>query len=232
MPALRAEGAARSAQWARDQLADCAGYWVHVDVDVLDPAVMPAVDAPDPGGIAFAELEMLLAGLVDTPHCLGVEITVFDPDYDPDGAYAAEIVDDARGRPGPGPPGRRRAPDLVAARRRPAGPPPTAPRRARRPRARPAAERPTAAGGPTGSSGRGRAEPARGAVGRDAARPDGRAACRGGDRCSAGLAARTARSRRAGRRPAAVDEPARSRPAGRGARRPRPVPPDPAPGRR
>ena len=65
---------------------------MHVDVDVLDPAVMPAVDAPEPGGIAFAELELLLAGLVSTPHCLGVEITVFDPDYDPDGAYAAELV--------------------------------------------------------------------------------------------------------------------------------------------
>ncbi|GAA0801667.1 hypothetical protein Sya03_06740 [Spirilliplanes yamanashiensis] len=93
VPMLRAEGAARSAQWAREQLVDCAGYWVHVDVDVLDPAVMPAVDAPEPGGIAFPELELLLAGLVDTPHCLGVEITVFDPDYDPDGAYAAEIAD-------------------------------------------------------------------------------------------------------------------------------------------
>ncbi|MER7890697.1 arginase family protein [Micromonospora sp. NPDC094482] len=92
VPALRAEGAARTAQWAHEQLADCAGYWVHIDVDVLDPAVMPAVDAPDPGGIAFAELEILLAGLVDTPHCLGVELTVFDPDYDPDGTYAAEIV--------------------------------------------------------------------------------------------------------------------------------------------
>lgn len=92
VPALRAEGAARTAQWAHEQLADCAGYWVHIDVDVLDPAVMPAVDAPDPGGIAFAELEILLAGLVDTPHCLGVELTVFDPDYDPDGSYAAEIV--------------------------------------------------------------------------------------------------------------------------------------------
>ncbi len=92
VPALRAEGAARSAQWARDQLVDCAGYWVHVDVDVLDPAVMPAVDAPSPGGIAFPELELLLAGLVESPHCLGVEITVFDPDYDSDGSYAAEIV--------------------------------------------------------------------------------------------------------------------------------------------
>ncbi|BCJ60573.1 hypothetical protein Jiend_39950 [Micromonospora endophytica] len=121
VPALRAEGAARTAQWAHEQLADCAGYWVHVDVDVLDPAVMPAVDAPDPGGIAFAELEILLAGLVDTPHCLGVELTVFDPDYDPDGGYAAEIVNTvvaglrpvtapARCRPGCG-------------RRRPNGPP-------------------------------------------------------------------------------------------------------------
>jgi arginase len=92
VPTLRVEGAARSAQWAREQLMDCAGYWVHVDMDVLDPAVMPAVDAPEPGGIAFPELELLLAGLVDTPHCLGVEITVFDPDYDPDGAYAADIT--------------------------------------------------------------------------------------------------------------------------------------------
>ncbi|GGK98949.1 hypothetical protein GCM10012284_36670 [Mangrovihabitans endophyticus] len=123
VPTLRVEGAARSAQWARDQLADCAGYWVHVDVDVLDPAVMPAVDAPDPGGIAFPELELLLAGLVDTPHCLGVEVTVFDPDYDPDGGYAEEIAStvvaglapvrtvDAR-------------PDLVAARRELAEPDP------------------------------------------------------------------------------------------------------------
>lgn len=92
VPLLRAEGPARSAQWAKEQLADCAGYWVHVDVDVLDPSVMPAVDAPDDGGIAFPELELLLAGLVDSPHCLGMELTVFDPDYDPDGAYAAEIV--------------------------------------------------------------------------------------------------------------------------------------------
>jgi len=92
-PQLRAEGAARTAQWARKHLAECAGYWLHVDVDVLDPAVMPAVDAPDPGGIAYAELELLIASLVATPRCLGVEITVFDPDYDPRGRYAMEVVD-------------------------------------------------------------------------------------------------------------------------------------------
>jgi arginase len=91
--ALRSAGAARTAQWAREQLDQCAGFWLHVDVDVLDPAVMPAVDAPDSGGIAFAELEMLIAGLVGTPECLGMELTVFDPDHDPEGSYARELVD-------------------------------------------------------------------------------------------------------------------------------------------
>ncbi|MGW5014044.1 arginase family protein [Micromonospora chalcea] len=119
VPALRAEGAARTAQWAHEQLVDCAGYWVHIDVDVLDPAVMPAVDAPDPGGIAFAELEILLAGLVDTPHCLGVELTVFDPDYDPDGAYAAEIVNTVVAGLAP-----VVAPGAVPPRLLPPGPPP------------------------------------------------------------------------------------------------------------
>jgi arginase len=92
VPQLRGDGAGRTAQWAREQLAGCVGYWLHVDVDVLDPAVMPAVDAPDEGGIAYAELELLIAGLVGTPDCLGMELTVFDPDYDPDGTYARELV--------------------------------------------------------------------------------------------------------------------------------------------
>lgn len=93
VPQLRAEGAGRTAAWARDQLADCLGFWVHVDVDVLDPAVMPAVDAPNPGGIAYAELELLIAGLVASPSCVGIEVTVFDPDYDPDGVHARDVAD-------------------------------------------------------------------------------------------------------------------------------------------
>jgi arginase len=92
VPQMRSQGAARTAQWARDQLTGCVGYWVHVDVDVLDPAVMPAVDAPDEGGIAYAELELLIAGLVESPDCLGLELTVFDPDYDQDRTYARELV--------------------------------------------------------------------------------------------------------------------------------------------
>lgn len=92
-PELRAEGPARSAAWAREQLADCVGFWLHVDLDVLDPAVMPAVDAPAEGGIAYQELELLITNLVSDVSCLGMEVTVFDPDHDPDGTYAAELAD-------------------------------------------------------------------------------------------------------------------------------------------
>jgi arginase len=93
VPDIRAHGAARTAVWARTQLAGCLGYWVHLDVDVLDPSVMPAVDAPNPGGIAYPELELLLRGLIGGHDCVGAEVTVFDPDFDIEGAYAADLVD-------------------------------------------------------------------------------------------------------------------------------------------
>jgi arginase len=92
VPQIRGDGAARTVQWAREHLSECMGYWLHVDVDVLDPAVMPAVDAPDDGGIAYAELELLISGFVGTIDCLGMQLTVFDPDYDPDGTHAKELV--------------------------------------------------------------------------------------------------------------------------------------------
>jgi arginase len=91
-PDVRTHGASRSAQWIRGQLAECIGFWVHLDVDVLDPSVMPAVDAPTPGGIAYPELEQLLRGLTGSPECLGIEVTVFDPDFDVEGVYAQDLV--------------------------------------------------------------------------------------------------------------------------------------------
>src|SRR5262249_33461614 len=92
VPQIRRGRAGRTVPWAREHLSECMGYWLHVDVAVLDPAVMPAVDAPDDGGIAYAELELLISGFVGTTDCLGMQLTVFDPDYDPDGTYAKELV--------------------------------------------------------------------------------------------------------------------------------------------
>ncbi|RRS01338.1 arginase family protein [Glycomyces terrestris] len=85
-----AAAAAALARFARNGVD---GFWVHLDADVLDAAVMPAVDSPNPGGLSHAELRALLAPLLASEHCAGFEITVFDPDLDPDGRLAAELTD-------------------------------------------------------------------------------------------------------------------------------------------
>lgn len=69
-----------------------AGFWVHVDVDVLDPSVMPAVDSPTPDGIGLDELAALLAPLVRDPAALGMELSIYDPWLDPDRACAERIA--------------------------------------------------------------------------------------------------------------------------------------------
>jgi arginase len=67
------------------------GYWVHLDVDVLDIEVMPAADAPDPGGLQYSELIEMLRPLLADERCVGMNVTIYDPDLDPDGGYAREL---------------------------------------------------------------------------------------------------------------------------------------------
>jgi arginase len=74
----------------RDELD---GFWVHLDVDILDAALMPAVDSPAPGGIDHDQLRALLRPLLASPKCVGIDIGIFDPDLDPDGRYAADLTD-------------------------------------------------------------------------------------------------------------------------------------------
>ena len=69
-----------------------AGFWVHVDADVLDPAVMPAVDSPEPGGPGSEELVHLLRPLLSHPGALGLQLTIYDPEQDPHGSGAELLV--------------------------------------------------------------------------------------------------------------------------------------------
>ncbi|MDX6283474.1 MAG: arginase [Kribbellaceae bacterium] len=72
---------------------DLDGFWVHLDVDILDAEVMPAVDSPAPGGLQHDHLCALLKPILASPKCVGFDIGIFDPDLDPDGRYAAELTD-------------------------------------------------------------------------------------------------------------------------------------------
>ena len=89
---IRQDGAAATADaiLATVAASQLDGFWLHLDVDILDPAAMPAVDSPAPGGLAPAELTSLLAELA--PRASGAQATVFDPDLDPTGQHAALLA--------------------------------------------------------------------------------------------------------------------------------------------
>lgn len=72
--------------------AELGGFWIHVDADVLDPLVMPAVDSPEPGGPGIDELAALLGPLVNHPGALGMQITIYDPALDGEKACAERLA--------------------------------------------------------------------------------------------------------------------------------------------
>jgi arginase len=68
------------------------GFWIQIDADVLNPAVMPAVDSPEPGGPMPGELVSLLKPLVQHPKALGLSLTIYDPALDADRSCARRLV--------------------------------------------------------------------------------------------------------------------------------------------
>ena len=92
---IQQHGIAESARRAVTHLesAPTLGFWIHVDVDVLNTESMPAVDSPETGGMTPQELSTLLKTAVHSDRCAGMEITIYDPTLDPAGKGADLIVD-------------------------------------------------------------------------------------------------------------------------------------------
>ncbi|MBA0052190.1 arginase family protein [Streptomyces sp. AJS327] len=91
---IRRRGADVVAREALGRLEDGErdGFWVHMDADVLDPTVMPAVDSDEPGGLTLEETRALLRPLLGSPRCAGFQLTIYDPDLDPEGRCAALLA--------------------------------------------------------------------------------------------------------------------------------------------
>ncbi|MDP9411645.1 MAG: arginase family protein, partial [Actinomycetota bacterium] len=101
---LRELGFARSAARAVEKLRanGVEGFWVHLDADVLDDGLMPAVDSRQPGGMSYEELVELLRPLLRSGLAVGMELTIFDPGLDPTGeiseAFTASVVEAFSGK--------------------------------------------------------------------------------------------------------------------------------------
>ena len=90
---VRNIGIVQAATKALNKLSnELSGVWIHLDVDVLDDAIMPAVDYRMLGGLNFAELSALLKVLFESGQVVGMDITIFNPNLDKDGSIARRLV--------------------------------------------------------------------------------------------------------------------------------------------
>ena len=83
---------------AREALAYASGqttreFWIHFDADVLDDAIMPAVDYRLPDGLTWIEIEDVLSAALSHPRAVGMEITIFNPRLDTDGKVLSAFLD-------------------------------------------------------------------------------------------------------------------------------------------
>ncbi len=69
------------------------GFWIHFDASALDCELMPAVAAPLPGGMSYAEMITVLRVFVESGLAVGMEVTGYDPDLSPDNEFAHLYVD-------------------------------------------------------------------------------------------------------------------------------------------
>jgi arginase len=85
-----------AAQAAAQVAGRCSGWWLHVDLDVLDGrefrACGAAGDPAMPEGLKWVELTEITRTVLQTDGCQGWSIGVYNPDLDPDGREAERIV--------------------------------------------------------------------------------------------------------------------------------------------
>jgi arginase len=89
---LRARGAGAVAHATIDA-AGALPAWLHLDLDALDEQELPAVSYPQPQGLRWHELVELARRLLAAPNIVGVSLADFEPDRDPTGSQARQVVD-------------------------------------------------------------------------------------------------------------------------------------------
>jgi arginase len=90
---LREAGMDAAGSRVADALAtSTAGYWVHLDLDIVDPGLFFANDAPVPDGIDWDELTGLMTPLLRSPALAGFSLGCYNPEKDRDGANGRRIV--------------------------------------------------------------------------------------------------------------------------------------------
>lgn len=72
--------------------AEVDGFFIHLDADVLDDALMPAVDYRLEDGLSFQEVSSILKAAVDTGSIRGLDVTIYNPNLDQNDEAAIRMV--------------------------------------------------------------------------------------------------------------------------------------------
>ena len=92
---VRRLGVERAAEAAVEHLTreELDGFFIHVDADCLNDDIMPAVDYRLAGGLSWDELKRTLQVAVGSGKAVGLEITIYNPKLDKDGASGRGLTD-------------------------------------------------------------------------------------------------------------------------------------------
>ena len=69
-----------------------ASWWFHLDLDVLSTDALPAVDYPQEGGLGWEALDVI-AETAMRAEPMGWDVTIYNPDLDPERVHARRIVE-------------------------------------------------------------------------------------------------------------------------------------------
>ena len=91
---VKKSGAAEVAEEAARHL-DNRSDWIacHLDVDVVEPELIPSVNYPTPGGLTFEETSMIVRNLAATQKLRALEVASYNPMKDKGGASAKRIAE-------------------------------------------------------------------------------------------------------------------------------------------
>lgn len=91
---VRSEGPGRvGARVARALASGSENTWVHLDLDIVDPSLFFANDAPLPGGLDWDELTELLASICSAPTIVGISLGCYNPEKDRNQENGRQIVE-------------------------------------------------------------------------------------------------------------------------------------------
>jgi arginase len=95
LPAVRVSGIDAAARAAVAHLTrrELDGFFIHVDADCLDDAVMPAVDFRLPGGLSLEELATVLRIALASGCAVGIEVAIYNPSLDKDGSAGRALTE-------------------------------------------------------------------------------------------------------------------------------------------